>query len=141
QVDGAAHVGAFLVLVEIDRNHVHGVGMRHNVVSGLRNLAHDLAVPLGHDAGDNHGCLHALAGERVEYAKDAAPVTVFGKADGVEVGHSRLERIAHRTHSWPMTVRPAFECAAKKYRQTLPTGPAELPRQLLLAPPALYPHL
>jgi hypothetical protein len=101
QIDGSADIGALLILSEIDRNHVHGVGMRHDVMARMGYLAHDFGVPLRHDPGDDHRRVDALACQRVEHAKDAAAVAIFGKSDGIEIRHAGLERIAHGTDAWP----------------------------------------
>src|SRR5437870_621657 len=50
EIDGSADVGSLLIFSEIDRNHVHGIGMRHDVVTCIGYLAHNFGVPLRHDA-------------------------------------------------------------------------------------------
>jgi hypothetical protein len=53
-------------------------------------------------------------------------MSVFGEADGVEVRHAGLERIAHRTDTGPMSVGPAFERATEEYRQSLAARPTKI---------------
>ena len=79
-------------------------------------------MPFGHDPANDHGRSHALAFERVEHAKDAAAVPIFGKADGVEIRHARLERVAHGADARPVPVGAAFKRAAKKNRQPFEKG-------------------
>jgi hypothetical protein len=100
--------------------------MGDNIVTCIGDLAHDLGVPLRHDAGDDHGGFHTLALQRVEHAEDAATMAILGKADGIEVGDARLERIAHGSNSRPVAIRPAFERAAEEDCQSLAAGPTKI---------------
>ena len=129
QIDRAPDIGPLLVLVEIDRDHVHGVGMRHDVVPRFRYPANNLGMALRHDPRDDHGRLDVLACQRIKHAKDPTPMAVLCKPDSVEVGYAGFERISHRTDAGPMTVRPAFECATEEHRQSLAARPAEIGRQ------------
>ena len=70
--------------------------------------------------------LTSLALEGFEHAEDSAPVAVFGKADGIEVGHAGLERIAHRADAGPMAIGPPFERAAEEHRQPLAAWPTKI---------------
>src|SRR3954462_15121253 len=141
QVDGAPDIGPLLLLVEIDRDYVHGVGMRDDVVSRLRDSANDLAMALRHDARDDHGRLDVLARERIEHAEDPAPMAVLRKADGIEVGHAGLERISHRADAGPMAVRPALKRATEEHRQSLAAGPPKIRRQGCLRGAGMYAEL
>src|SRR4029077_6421021 len=124
-----------------DRDHVHGVGMRDDVVSRLRDSANDLAMTLRHDARDDHGRLDVLARERIEHAEDPAAMAVLRKADGIEVGHAGLERISHRADAGPMAVRPALERAPKEHRQSLAARPPKIRRQRCLRGAGVYTEL
>src|SRR3982074_2622535 len=64
-------------------------------------------------------------------------MAIFANADGVEVRHAGLERIAHRADGGPMTIRPAFESAAAEDRQPLATRPPEVGGQRRLGRPGM----
>ena len=122
QIDRAPDIGPLLVLVEIVRHHVDGVGMGHDVVSRFRYPAsawRSAMIP--------ETIMVALTFSRASVSstrKIPCRWPYSAKPMALRSGTPGFERISHRANAGPMTVRPAFECATKEHRQSLAAGGA-----------------
>ena len=104
----AADVGDLRRLVEIDRDHVHAVGVADDLVARVADLAHAVGEALGQHAADHGAGPDLVGGADAEQPLDAAHRAVARPGMRVGVEEARLQHVAHRPDRRRLAGRPGL---------------------------------
>ncbi len=108
QSGGAADIFALAGLVEIDRDHVHAVGVGNDLVAAVMNGAHGLRPFLGQHAVGHHAGLDVVAAGDLQRAPDAAGWPVESPRCGIGIEEAGLQGISHWADARGLSLGPAF---------------------------------
>ncbi len=122
-VDAASDIVTFGVLRLIRRQSALAPAMRRHHMSARGDRRRQVGIALGdHAAGVEHRP-RVLAIQQIEQPPGTDLRAVFCPGQRLQIGHTRLQRIAHRADAGGAALGPAFQHHVHRYRQWLVGGP------------------